>query len=63
MKQAILERYGKPEEGVRCVDGPDVTPVTRLIIARTDARLAEPMGYRAAIFHHVGDDVLTKVMT
>jgi NADPH:quinone reductase-like Zn-dependent oxidoreductase len=24
MKQVILERYGKPEEGVRCVDGPDV---------------------------------------
>jgi mitochondrial enoyl-[acyl-carrier protein] reductase / trans-2-enoyl-CoA reductase len=24
MKQAILERYGTPEDGVRCVDGPDV---------------------------------------
>jgi NADPH:quinone reductase-like Zn-dependent oxidoreductase len=24
MKQAILERYGPPEEGVRCVDVPDV---------------------------------------
>src|SRR5262247_1272478 len=24
MKQAILERYGKPEDGVRCLDGPDV---------------------------------------
>ena len=24
MKQAILERYGKPEEGVRCADAPDV---------------------------------------
>ena len=24
MKQAILERYGTPEDGVRCVDAPDV---------------------------------------
>jgi mitochondrial enoyl-[acyl-carrier protein] reductase / trans-2-enoyl-CoA reductase len=24
MKQAVLERYGTPEDGVRCVDGPDV---------------------------------------
>ena len=24
MKQAILERYGKPEEGVRCADTPEV---------------------------------------
>jgi hypothetical protein len=24
MKQAILERYGKPEDGVRCADTPDV---------------------------------------
>ena len=24
MKQAILERYGKPEDGVRCADAPDV---------------------------------------
>jgi trans-2-enoyl-CoA reductase len=24
MKQAVLEKYGPPEEGVRCVEGPDV---------------------------------------
>ena len=24
MKRALLERYGPPEEGVRCVDGDDV---------------------------------------
>jgi NADPH:quinone reductase-like Zn-dependent oxidoreductase len=24
MKRAVLERYGPPQEGVRCVDGPDV---------------------------------------
>lgn len=24
MKRAVLERYGPPEDGVRCVDGPDV---------------------------------------
>jgi NADPH:quinone reductase-like Zn-dependent oxidoreductase len=24
MKRAVLEKYGPPEEGVRCVDGPDV---------------------------------------
>jgi len=24
MKQAVLEKYGPPEDGVRCVDGPDV---------------------------------------
>jgi NADPH:quinone reductase-like Zn-dependent oxidoreductase len=24
MKQAVLEKYGPPEEGVRCIEGPDV---------------------------------------
>ena len=33
MKHAVLERYGKPEDGVRCVDGPDVgTPAAGEVV-------------------------------
>ena len=44
------------------VDCADIAPVTWLIVAGSNAGLAEPVRNRAAVLHHVGNDVFAEIM-
>src|ERR1700687_2070768 len=44
------------------IDGSDVSPVGTRIIAGPDAGAGELMGYRPAVFHDVGNDILAEIV-